>query len=83
MLFFLFSEYVFRVKEAGTLQEDTRKHNESGNGCNEVSGVTARGGCGRGLSGTGGEMEMWKIDGGGRLLYSVARRMHYQVETSS
>lgn len=54
MLFFLWSEYAFRVKEAAKLQEDTGRHNKSGNGCNEVSGVTDHGGCGRGVSGAGG-----------------------------
>lgn len=54
MLFFLWSEYVFRVKEAGELQGDTGRHNISGSGCNEISGVTDCGGCGRGVSGTGG-----------------------------
>lgn len=54
MLFFLCSNYVFRVKEAGKLQGDTRRHNISGNGYNEISGVTDRGRCGRGVSATGG-----------------------------
>lgn len=54
MLFFLWSEYAFRVNEAGTLQEDTGRHIKRGNGCNELSGVTDRGGCGREVSGTGG-----------------------------
>lgn len=53
MLFFLWSEYAFRVKEAGKLQ-DTGRHNKSGNGCNELSGVTDCGRCGRGGSGTSG-----------------------------